>query len=281
MLPNRPRSSGFTLIELLVSISVLGILVALLLPAVQMARESARRTVCKNQLRQMGIALHNYHDTHLSFPSGSYVMGPSFPTQSGWGWGAMILPYIDQGPLYQQLDFKLGTAVGSNLPIIGRSLPIWRCPTDTGPTRLTIQSLDHGEYDLASGNYVGSGGILSEMSSSKMHDIVDGPSNTFLLGERLVQVGQNNTLPFTSAWCGHVAFADAVEYRSVPHLTATRNHLINASESDALCFGSRHSGSAHFVFADGSARLLSQYIDADLFEALGTANGGEAVTAPE
>src|SRR4029077_10454793 len=96
-LPSPRRSAvraGFTLIELLVSIAILAVLVALLMPAVQSVRASARRLQCKNQLRQLGLALHMYHDTHLCFPAGSYVMGPSNTIQSGWGWGAMILPSI-------------------------------------------------------------------------------------------------------------------------------------------------------------------------------------------
>lgn len=277
----RLRRRGFTLIELLVSISIIGILIALMLPAVQSARASAHRTACRNQLRQLGLALHNYHDSHNSFPAGSYVMGPSFPTQTGWGWGSMILPQIEQTPLYTQLDFNRGTAVGTNLPIISTTLPIFRCPTETAPDIIRITPLVHPPLDLASGNYVGSSGILSEMSNTKMRDITDGTSNTLLLGERLVQVGVNSTLPFTSAWCGHVAFVDEVEYRSVPHLHASKFHMINSSESDPLCFGGRHAGGSHFVFADGSGRFLNQNMDADVFEALGTVNGNEAVSVPE
>src|SRR4029077_5854653 len=110
----RARQTGFTLIELLVSLAIIGVLVALLMPAVQSARASARRIICQNQLPQLGLALPNYHDTHACFPPGSYVKGPSSPIQSGWGWGAMILPSIEQGALYQQINFGKGTAVGSN-----------------------------------------------------------------------------------------------------------------------------------------------------------------------
>jgi len=108
------RRAAFTVVELLVSMAVMGLLVALLVPAVQSAREGARRLTCRNQLREVGLALQNYHGTHGCFPPGSYVMGPSFPMQSGWGWGAMILPFIDQTALYELIDFGHGTAVGGN-----------------------------------------------------------------------------------------------------------------------------------------------------------------------
>ena len=115
----QPRhAAGFTLIELLVTLAIIAVLIALLLPAVQSARASARRAQCQNHLRQLGLALHNYHDTHLVFPPGSYVLGSASPVQSGWGWGAMILPYLDQSPLYQRIDFNIGTAVGGNLDLI-------------------------------------------------------------------------------------------------------------------------------------------------------------------
>ena len=109
------RQAGFTLIELVVSIAIIGVLAALLVPAVQSSRDAARRTVCKNQLRQLGLALHMYHEVHRCFPPGSYVMGPSFPMQSGWGWGAMALPYIEQSAIYEQINFGLGTGLGGNL----------------------------------------------------------------------------------------------------------------------------------------------------------------------
>lgn len=207
-------------------------------------------------------------------------MGPSFPTQSGWGWGAMILPSVDQGPLYRQIDFRAGTAVGDNLDLIETSVPLWCCPSDIAEQSITVNCLDHPPFDLASGNYCGSEGVLSEMSRVLIRDITDGTSRTLLLGERLVQPGLDGSLPFTSAWCGQVAFADDYQYRSVPHLMPTRVHPINASEYDPSCFGSRHAGGANFAFADGSIQFLNQNIDSVVFEAFGTAQGGEVLTLP-
>jgi prepilin-type N-terminal cleavage/methylation domain-containing protein/prepilin-type processing-associated H-X9-DG protein len=277
----RVGKPGFTMIELLVAMAVIGVLVALLMPAVQSARASARRITCRNQARQLGLALHLYHDGYLCFPPGSYVMGPSFPIQSGWGWGAMILPSVEQNSLYRQIDFGRGTAVGGNLSLIAASIPLWRCPAEVAAETILAVPIDgHPPFDLASGNYCGSEGILSAMSCVRMANIRDGASQTLLLGERMVQAGDNGALPFTSAWCGQAAFADAYEYRSVPHLMPSRLHPVNASPADPLCFGGRHAGGANFILADGSARFLNENIDGKVWEALGTARGGEAVTVP-
>ncbi|RPI88881.1 MAG: DUF1559 domain-containing protein, partial [Planctomycetaceae bacterium] len=271
---------GFTLIELLTTLAIIGVLAALLVPAVQSARATARRIMCQNQVRQLGIALHLYHDSHSCFPAGSYVMGPSFPMQSGWGWGAMILPGIEQGSLYRSLDFGRGTAIGDNLRLIATTVPLYRCPSEPASERVHVVSTDHEPYDLASGNYCGSEGVLSPMSRVRLTDIHDGRSQTLMLGERMVQSGEKGALPFTSAWCGQVAFADEYEYRSVPHLMPNVRHPINASENDPSCFGSRHAGGANFALADGSTRFMNQNIDARVFEALGTINGREAVDVP-
>jgi len=269
-----------TLIELLVAIAIVGILGALLLPAVQHARASARQLICKNQLRQLGLALHEYHGTHSCFPAGSYVMGPSFPMQTGWGWGAMLLPAVEQRALYDAIDFRQGTAVGGNLALIATPVSLWRCPSDVAPDRINAVPLNRPAFNLASGNFCGSEGILSAMSCVRLAAVTDGASQTLMLGERLVQSGEDGSLAFTSAWCGQAAFVDGYEYRSVPHLEASRSTPINVSVTNPFCFGSRHTGGANFAMADGSARFFSESMDSRVFESLGTANGGEVVQVP-
>lgn len=274
------RRDAFTLVELLVVMAATGLLMALLIPAVQSARESARRLTCLNHLRQCGLGLHNYHDSRGCFPPGSYVMGPSFAMQSGWGWGAMILPAVDQAALYTRIDFGRGTAVGDNLALIATPLALWRCPSETAPDRVLCQPPDRPQYPLASGNFCGSEGVLSSMSCVRISEIRDGASCTLLAGERIVQPGVDGSLPFTSAWCGQVAFDTEYDYRSVPHLQPDRFHPINAATSDTSSFGSRHTGGANFLLADGSARFFSEETDALVLEALGTRAGGEAVELP-
>src|SRR5262249_35249866 len=122
--------------------------------------------------------------------------------------------------------------------------------------------------------------VLGPMSRVRIGDITDGTSVTLMLGERIVQPGLDGSLPFTSAWCGQVAFENEYEYRSVPHLVPNRMHPINASASDSSCFGSRHTGGANFLLADNSHRFLNEGIAALLFEALGTAQGREPVSLP-
>lgn len=142
----RARKSGFTLIELLVVIAIIAVLIALLLPAVQQAREAARRSQCKNNLKQIGLALHNYHDTFGKFPSGFISNAWPSPTSNGvtteltcWSWGAMILPYIDQAPMYNVLQPGTLTlaanlaAGGAQATAATTPLPAFMCPSDTGP----------------------------------------------------------------------------------------------------------------------------------------------------
>jgi prepilin-type N-terminal cleavage/methylation domain-containing protein/prepilin-type processing-associated H-X9-DG protein len=268
---------GFTLLELMVSIAVLGMLIALLIPAVQSSREAARRTVCKSQLRQLGLALHNYHEVNRCFPPGSYVMGPSFPMQSGWGWGAMVLPYVELPGLSKQINFSLKTGDSQNLSLIAQPIPLFRCPSEIGPDSVLCVPTTGPSYRLAAGNYCGSDGVLSAMSRTRIADITDGTTTTLMLGERVVQPGGDSQLPFSSAWCGQVAFADEYDLRSVPYLSPSVSHPINASLTDPSCFGSRHPTGANFALADGSVVYLAEGIDQAVFMALGTAAGGESV----
>lgn len=128
------RRPGFTLIELLVVIAIIAILIALLLPAVQQAREAARRTQCKNNVKQLGLALHNYHDTFLTFPPGA-VSNPTLgQIYQGWGWNTMILPYMDQAPLYNQFNFSNGmlATITATPTVIATQIGALRCPSDVG-----------------------------------------------------------------------------------------------------------------------------------------------------
>src|SRR5262245_21226611 len=152
----RPRA--FTLVELLVVIAIIGVLVALLLPAVQMARESARRMRCANQLKQFGTAIHNYHDNYNSFPIGHMFRGifDGDPLDgdggSGFGWGAAILPYIEQSALYGQFNFSLPItdyAVSRNLSLAQTHLPLFTCPSDLKPKNFT----DGAVIDSATSSY--------------------------------------------------------------------------------------------------------------------------------
>lgn len=273
-----PRPRGFTLVELLVAIAIIGILIALLLPAVQSARAAARRVQCQNRLHQLSIALHNYHDAHRVFPAGSYVWGPSFRTLSGWGWGAMLLPQIEQGALYNRIDFHVGTAVGPNQDVIRQPVPMWRCPSDIAPVEISVSLTDIGWIPLASGNYCGVEPMLAEMSAMRMRDMTDGASQTLLIGERVYQPSESGSFEFTSSWIGQVASDSEVVTQSIPHLEAAVNTQINLGLDYPQCFSSRHAGGAQFSFGDASTRLLNENMDIDVFTALGTPRGGEPVS---
>lgn len=269
---------GFTLIELLTVMAVIGILTALALPAVQFARASARRVQCQNQLRQLCLALHSYHDLHQSLPAGSYTVGPFFRPFSGWGWGAMILPQIEQQPLYEAIDFRFNTAVGPNRDVIRQQVPLWLCPTDVSPVTISVPLSNSEIIRVAAGNYCGVEPVLAEMSHTRLGDVSDGTSQTLFLGERVFQPSVSGSYEFTSSWVGHVTTETEVIAQSIPHLEASQNTAINLALDYPQCFSSRHAGGAQFAFGDGSARLLNERMDITVFEALGTPSGGESVS---
>ncbi len=192
------KNRGFTLIELLVVIAIIAILIALLLPAVQQAREAARRSTCKNNLKQIGLALHNYHDTHRVFPPGSI-------SQHGWLSTTFILPFIDQAPLYQAIKPN-GPIVLTNAIILARVrtvLPAYLCPSSADPDASKNSSAQVRvagiQYPIGLSNYLaidGNGdlrcnyglssfnGIFYQNSKTKIRDITDGTSNTVMFTER-------------------------------------------------------------------------------------------------
>lgn len=274
---DRFHRQGFTLVELMVVLAIIGVLVSLILPAVQQARESARKMQCRNQLRQLALALHNYHDNKQVLPAGAYLRGPSFPTETGWGWGAMVLPHVDQAPLYNQLNFNVETTFGTNASKVNVTLPTWRCMSDASDTNASVQMSGGALVQCATGNYCGVEGMLSGMSSVRFSDVTDGLSQTLMLGERVTQLptpGRNLT---TSGWYGILSDETAAVFNSMPYTAALGSHPINANIGSSQFFSSRHVGGAHFALGDGSVRFVAQEIDGRVFEALGTINGQEGI----
>lgn len=232
---------GFTLIELLVVIAIIAVLIALLLPAVQQAREAARRSQCQNNLKQIGLALHNYHDTHGTFPIGcprDFDAGPlglvfgTEGTNGMWSWGTAMLPYIEQGAVYDQVQMSRllpfqAAADPEILTVMQQALSVFRCPSDPGPDLNTFRQVGNGgggDADcttgcvaLATANYIGTNdsydiqrthganpatatgrpwngmfGSSIRVPPRRIGQITDGTSNTLLVGERAYTLGGRN-----------------------------------------------------------------------------------------
>ncbi|MBX9792594.1 MAG: DUF1559 domain-containing protein [Pirellulales bacterium] len=293
-----PQQRGFTLIELLVVIAIIGILIALLLPAVQAAREAARRSQCKNNLRQIGLGILNYESAIGSFPPGiisraSAVNEPGLGP--GWGWGARILPHLEQTSL--QIDFEREITDPVHDKVRVTALPVFLCPSDP-VTALTFSVADETGTpltELAFANYVGVGGtlevtrfpdtgtgVLFRNRAVKIAEIRDGTSHTLLIGERASRQSPQTT------WVGAVANASipplnpAYEEEGPPVLiltntgTADDGRVPNSQFDHVEDSNSEHPQGVHFLFCDGSVHMIPSTIDARIWQALGTRAGSEA-----
>jgi len=288
-----PKRCGFTLVELLVVIAIIGMLIALLLPAVQAARESARRCSCCNNLKQVGLAAHMHHDTYKCLPAGwdgyDTSSRPFALGSPGWGWAARILPFVEQANVEKNLiNFKLPVTDPANAQARLLTIKTFRCPSDTGKD--TFLNVDEesgaGTLDFATANYIGvwgttdthecgelpagtqctSDGTFFHNSATRFADILDGLSQTFIVGER------NSRLDY-STWVG----IDPVNDCSPGRLVGTASYPPNSQASDTHNFSSEHPSGTHFLLADGSVRIISDTIETAAYHALCTRAGADSI----
>jgi prepilin-type N-terminal cleavage/methylation domain-containing protein len=297
MKKQRSRQRGFTLIELLVVIAIIAILIALLLPAVQQTREAARKTQCRDHLKQIGLALHNYHDSHRVLPPG-YLYRVALDTPpangAGFGWAAMILPYVDQANLYSQMNWNVPIYDPANRVPREHRLAIYLCPTDSvsadsfvemGPTpeRYAMASYVScfGTPDLDE-NQEQRLGAFSRNSRTRLSMMTDGTSNSLMVGERengpFRRAGVHGVhFSYETTWAGAVREFDDLEDDHGHMAMFQTGHTPNSLDSDDRDVCAPHVGYANFLLGDGSCRAISESIDFNLYQALGTISSGEVI----
>ena len=295
----RSSARGFTIVELLVVIAIIGVLVALLLPAVQAAREAARRSQCLNNLHQMGVALHSYHDSHRNFPS-AYI----WPNRALWS--GLILSQMEQVPLYDTLEFGEPWDVDDspNELACATYLSVYRCPSSANVKHMNKQGITarvpcnylacaSGTGTRESGppplvGLSGSDGLFYVNSSTRIADITDGTSSTVAIGEALVRVDVHGpdfsgVEQIVDHWYIGTPSGDANEVSEGMGSTGVAINSVTMPDpfvdEKELCFSSRHPGGVQVLFADGHASFISETIDRDTWSALGTRAGREVLKA--
>jgi prepilin-type N-terminal cleavage/methylation domain-containing protein len=309
----RQERAGFTLVELLVVIAIIGILVAMLLPAVQSAREAARRMQCSNNLKQVGLALHNYHTAHNQFPPG-VVWDPAWASGGGpmmATWVGQILPQIEQTAVFELAQFDKPNGGGMtnawNPPYMGVSLPVMICPSDT-------KQPDTNSGAYAKGNYAGNNGtgpmqptadpnctgcavarkpgVFMNNSTTSVDTIRDGSTNTILVSEVLQGPGDNGWQGVMHYWEGPMYQHERTPNTSTPD--ELRNNWCGPPRDFAPCTGtynnhtdtrlilsarSMHPGGILSLFGDGSVHFISESIALDIWRNLGIPNDGNVIDA--
>lgn len=315
---SRPRN-GFTLVELLVVIAIIGILVGLLLPAVQAAREAARRMQCSNNLKQIGLAMHNYESTYKKFPMGNLVRLEVTPIRGdGWTWHVRILPLIEQNALFNRVSPVIGTDRGDRNSaeqlLAGRDtrLSFFQCPSHptsgANPSKAGYQlstynavcgttTFNSDQADEPTDLAYRGNGMFFLNSKIGFGDIPDGTSNTFMVAEVQDDLGGANTsstpnssrMPgsdrkynFSSGGDGNPP-TDVSEYlvgmENDDPINANTRDANGHFSNDGEYAGSYHVGGAQFVLSDGSVHFISQNINMTTYRALATRAGGEVVNS--
>jgi prepilin-type N-terminal cleavage/methylation domain-containing protein len=293
----QPSRAGFTLIELLVVIAIVAVLTGLLLPAVQQVREAAARTGCRNNLKQIGLALHAYHDARGTLPAGFVcnVTTNVFDTRPGWAWSALLLPYLEQKALTDTLDFArpIEEAVNANRRTV---LPVYTCPSDRSTGEFDV--MDHTTAIItraATTSYAanfGTGGEIGEQPDSsngaffrnsaiRLDEVTDGTSTTFAVGERAALFAR-------TSWAGAVyrgwvwttpnspVVGAYIEEAGTQALAGVRRTLLNSEYSVPYDFFSPHRLAVHFAFADGAVRPISVGTPIMVLQALATRADGDS-----
>ncbi|MEO8165611.1 MAG: DUF1559 domain-containing protein [Betaproteobacteria bacterium] len=300
--------TGFTLVELLVVIAIIGILVALLLPAVQAAREAARRMSCQNNLKQIALALHNYHDTLKVFPPSSLSgfgkgvwnypgTGPTDPNIRLHSFASLLLPYLEQANIQDQINYNVSALDPANHAMASQVLPFYRCPSFSGrdfsDDPLYVTTAGYNQFAIR--NYVVIGartvvglsgfvpaeGVMFPGSKTGFHDVIDGTSNTLAFAETREQR--------SSVWIDGTSAAVAARWTDLSSPTFAGNTASinykpyfpggvfpNSIGSD---YGpsSFHPGGAQHAFVDGSVQFIKSTINVLVYDALASRAGGEVV----
>ncbi|MCR4411823.1 MAG: DUF1559 domain-containing protein [Thermoguttaceae bacterium] len=299
----RSKRQGFTLVELLVVIAIIGVLIALLLPAVQAAREAARRSQCTNNMKQIGLALHNYHDVNGRLPHGSFHA-------DRWGWPPRMIAFMEGGAEFAQYDFRIQSwqpdQNGANFQNIRRIHKNFLCPSDTLSERITQEEgfgagweISQCDYAANIGDYMNSTGIGATPAygnvgyvgnfppievrgvigrwrwAASFRDVTDGLSNTMFLGECIgaLCITQNFG---TQCWA---TTAHPINYMN-QSLIANPPTPANPRWDESIGFRSYHPGGANFLLGDGSVRFLSETIDGVVYRGMASRTGAETITIP-
>ena len=293
----RSPRRAFTLLELLVVLAIVAVLMGLLLPAVQKARDAAARIKCANNLHQIGLATHQYHDTMGCLPPGARSTLP-YPFAS---WMTRLLPYIEQNNLWNSTvaAYQQSRSPFKNPPHLGLAtvMPTFACPAD--PRTASVQLATRDKFNVALTSYLGvegqnlnsKDGLLFRDSAIRFAEITDGLSNTLLAGERPAStdlqygwwyagVGQRFTGSVDMVLGVREQNVMLVTKGSCPPGTYSFAPGSLTNQCDMYHFWSPHIGGAYFLFADGSARFLS-YSAASVLPALASRAGGEAVALPD
>lgn len=298
---------AFTLVELLVVIAIIGVLAGLLLPAVNQAREGARRLNCQSNMRQLGLACHEYEAAYKQYPAG-WIGNATGEDRPGWGWASRLLPMLDEGPTFNRVDWNVGVDHPKNRHLLKLHFDVMRCPSDPGQKFFNIGAGDHDHHDdeegddphgdddhdhpmvinadegetlfqMARANYVGvfgtkefegseyrGDGVFFGNSTTGSRDILDGSSNTFMIGERSSRLGG-------SIWQGIIP--DAREHAA--RILGIADHSPNTATGHFDDFNSSHRDGCMFFFADGSVRFISESVEVEAYRAMATRSGYEQI----